>query len=121
MRAVIGWKSVLYESIERRAELKLSRHLYYVDCTMFDLFRDFFLAFTDNWKWNFGTEASRQVATEESNDGIGAGSRWILLMFALPFDPYLSIFIYSHTDIWFNQKLCVTVVLAGLTSAIVFF
>ena len=25
MRAVIGWKSVLYESIEHRAELKLSR------------------------------------------------------------------------------------------------
>ena len=43
MRAVIGWKSVLYESIEHRAELKLSRHL--PNCTMFDLFRDFFLAF----------------------------------------------------------------------------
>ena len=26
MRAVIGWKSVLYESIEHRAELQLSRH-----------------------------------------------------------------------------------------------
>ena len=42
MRAVIGWKSVLYESIEHRTELKLSRHL--PNCTMFDLFRDFFLA-----------------------------------------------------------------------------
>ena len=40
MRAVIGWKSVLYESIEHKAELKLSRHLPY--CTMFDLLRDFF-------------------------------------------------------------------------------
>ena len=27
MRAVIGWKSVLYESIEHKAELQLSRHL----------------------------------------------------------------------------------------------
>ena len=43
MRAVIGWKSVLYESTEHRAELKLSRHL--PNCTMFDFFRDFFLAF----------------------------------------------------------------------------
>ena len=34
---------MLYESIEHRAELKLSRHL--SNCTMFDLFRDFFLAF----------------------------------------------------------------------------
>ena len=40
MRAVIGWKSVLYESIEHKAELKLSRHL--PNCTMFDLLRDFF-------------------------------------------------------------------------------
>ena len=63
MRAVIGWKSVLYESIEHRAELKLS---YYV--------RPFpglhFSFFSDNWKWNFGTEASRQVATEEPNKGL---------------------------------------------------
>ena len=43
MRAVIGWKSVLYESIEHRAELKLSLHP--PNCTMFDLFWDFFLAF----------------------------------------------------------------------------
>ena len=43
MHAVIGWKSMLYESIEHRTELKLSRHL--PNCTMFDLFRDFFLAF----------------------------------------------------------------------------
>ena len=53
MCAVAGWKSVLYESIEHKAELKLSRHL--PNCTMVDLFRDFFLAFSDNWKWNFGT------------------------------------------------------------------
>ena len=43
MCAVAGWKSVLYESIEHKAELKLSRHL--PNCTMVDLFRDFFLAF----------------------------------------------------------------------------
>ena len=42
-RAFIGGKSVLYESIEYRAELKLSRHL--PNCTMFRLFRDFFIAF----------------------------------------------------------------------------
>ena len=42
MRTVIGWKSVLYESVEHRAELKLSRHL--PNCTVSDLFRDFFLA-----------------------------------------------------------------------------
>ena len=43
MRAVIGWRSVLYESIEYRAELKLSRYL--PNYTMSDLFQDFFLAF----------------------------------------------------------------------------
>ena len=43
MRAVIGWKSMLYESIEYRAELKLSRYL--PNYTMSDLFRDFLLAF----------------------------------------------------------------------------
>ena len=42
-RAVIGGKSVLYESIDHRAELKLSRHL--PNCTMLRLFRDFFIAF----------------------------------------------------------------------------
>ena len=44
--------------IEYRAELKLSRHL--PNCTMFDLFQDFFLAFFDNWKWNFGTSEPQQ-------------------------------------------------------------
>ena len=43
MRAVIGYKSVLYESIEHSTELKLSPHL--PNCTMSDVFRDFFLAF----------------------------------------------------------------------------
>ena len=43
MHAVIGWKSMLYESIEYRAELKLSRYL--PNYTMSNLFRDFFLAF----------------------------------------------------------------------------
>ena len=42
-RVVISWKSVLYESREHRAELKLSRHL--PNCSMFDLFRDFSLCF----------------------------------------------------------------------------
>ena len=56
---------MLYESIEHRTELKLSRHL--PNCTMFDLFRDFFLAFFDNWKWNFGTSepASSKRRTEQ--------------------------------------------------------
>ena len=34
-RAVIGWKSMLYESIKHRAELKLSRHLLIVLCSTF--------------------------------------------------------------------------------------
>ena len=46
-------KELLYDSIEHRPELKLSRHLPY--CTMSDLLRDYSLAFSDNWKWNFGT------------------------------------------------------------------
>ena len=41
--AVIGLNSVLYESIEHSAELKLSRRL--PNCTMFELFWDFSLAF----------------------------------------------------------------------------
>ena len=53
-RVVIGWKSVLYQSTVYKAELKLSRHL--LDCTMSDLFWDFFLAFFFvNLKWIFGT------------------------------------------------------------------
>ena len=43
MHAVIGWKNVLYESTEHRAELKLSCHL--PNCIMFDLFWDFVLFF----------------------------------------------------------------------------
>ena len=43
MHPVIGWKSMLHESIGHRAELKLSHDL--PNSTMFDLFRDFFLAF----------------------------------------------------------------------------
>ena len=42
-RAVIGGKSVFYESIAHRAELKMSR--YVPNGTMFDLFRNFSLAF----------------------------------------------------------------------------
>ena len=64
MRTVIGWKSVLYESIEHRAELKLSPHL--PNCTMFDLFRDFSLAFFPLIESEISEQASRQVATEET-------------------------------------------------------
>ena len=66
MRTVIGWKSVLYESVEHRAELKLSRHL--PNCTVSDLFRDFFLASLIESK--ISEQASRQVATEEPNKGL---------------------------------------------------
>ena len=57
MRAVIGWKSVLYESIEHRTELKLSRHL--PNCTMSDLFRDFFLAFLSLIESEISEQASK--------------------------------------------------------------
>ena len=61
--AVIGWKSVLYESTEHRAELKLSRHL--PNCTVFDLFRDFSLAFFSLIESEILEQANRQVTTEE--------------------------------------------------------
>ena len=61
MRPVIGWKSVLLESIGHRAELKLSHHL--PNSTMFDLFRDFFLAFFSIIESEISEQASRQVAT----------------------------------------------------------
>ena len=54
---------MLYESIERGAELKLSRHL--PNCAVFDLFRDFFLTFYRLLKVKFSEQSSRQVATEE--------------------------------------------------------
>ena len=57
MRAVIAWKSVLYESIEHRTELKLSRHL--PNCTMSDLFRDFFLAFLSLIESEISEQASK--------------------------------------------------------------
>ena len=41
-RAVIGWKSVLFQSTKYRAELELSRHL--PNCTMSDHLPDFSLA-----------------------------------------------------------------------------
>ena len=41
-RAVIGWKSVLFQSTKHRAELSLSRHL--PNCTMSDHLPDFSLA-----------------------------------------------------------------------------
>ena len=68
MRAVIGWKSVLYESIVHRTELKLSRHL--PKCIMFDLFRDFFFAFFPIIESEISEQASRQVATEEPKKGL---------------------------------------------------
>ena len=40
--------------VEHRAELKLSHHLPNW-WHMFNLFQDFFLAFFDNWEWNFRT------------------------------------------------------------------
>ena len=51
MHAVIGWKNILYEIIEHRAELKLSSHL--PNCTMSYLFRDFSLAFFRSLKVKF--------------------------------------------------------------------
>ena len=68
MRAVIGWKSVLYESIVHRAELKLSLHP--PNCTMFDLFWDFFLAVFPIIESEISEQASRQVATETPNKGL---------------------------------------------------
>ena len=50
--AVIGWKSVLYESIEHRADLKLSRHL--PNCTVWPFPELFPSLFFYTWKWNFG-------------------------------------------------------------------
>ena len=54
--AVIGWKCVLYESIKRWAELKLSHHL--PNCAVSGFLRDFSPFFIFNWKWNFGTGKS---------------------------------------------------------------
>ena len=52
--AARGWKRVFYQSTKHRAELKLSSHL--LNCTMFDLFRDFSLVFFFvNWRKHFGT------------------------------------------------------------------
>ena len=55
MHDVIGWKYVLYQTIEHRAraELKLSHHL--PNITMSDHLLDFSFFFFVNWKWNFGT------------------------------------------------------------------
>ena len=67
MRAVIGWKSLLYESLEHRAELKLLHHL--LNCTMSDFLWDFSLIFS-----LIGSEileqARQQIATEEPNRGL---------------------------------------------------
>ena len=56
---------MLYESIEHRAELKLSCHL--PNYTMFNLFQEFFLAFFAIIESEISEQASRQVATEEPN------------------------------------------------------
>ena len=63
MRTVIGWKSVLYESIQYRAELKLSRRL--PNCTMSDFLRDFSLVFFSLIEIEISEQASRQITTEE--------------------------------------------------------
>ena len=68
MHAVIGWKNILYESIEHRAELKLSSHL--PNCTMSYLFRDFSLAFFTIIESEISEQASRQVVTEEPNQAL---------------------------------------------------
>ena len=52
---------MLYESIEHRAELKLSRHV--PNCSMFDLFRDFYLVFFFITESEISERASGQVAT----------------------------------------------------------
>ena len=67
-RAAIGWKSVLYESTEHRAELKLSRRL--PNYTMFDLFWDFSLVFFSLIESEISEQANRQIATEEPNKGL---------------------------------------------------
>ena len=64
MRAVIGWKSVLYESIEHRAELKLSRHL--SNCTLRP-FAGLLFSFFSIIESKLSEQASRQVAKEEPN------------------------------------------------------
>ena len=48
---------MLYESIEHRTELKLSRHL--PNRTMSDLFRDFFLAFLSLIESEISEQASK--------------------------------------------------------------
>ena len=69
MGAVIGWKSVLYESIEHRAELKLSCHL--PNCIISNLFQDFsFVLFFSLIESKISEETSLQVATEEPNKGL---------------------------------------------------
>ena len=67
-RAVIGWESVLYKSIEHRVELKLSRHL--PNCTMSDHFLVFSLALFSLIKSELSEQARRQKAKEEPNKGL---------------------------------------------------
>ena len=52
--------------MEHRAELKLSRHP--PNCAMFDLFRDFVLAFFPIIESEISEQASRQVAIEEPEE-----------------------------------------------------
>ena len=67
MRAVIGWKSVFYDSIKHKAELKLSRHL--SNCTVRP-FEGLLLTFFSISESKISEQASRQVATEEPNKGL---------------------------------------------------
>ena len=62
---------MLYESIEHRTELKLSRHL--PNCTMFDLSGTSF-SFFPIIESKISEQASRQVATEEPNKGEFCGA-----------------------------------------------
>ena len=63
--AVIGWKSVLFESIEHRAELKLSRQL--LNCTVSDFLRDFLTGYFFLIESENPEQASQQIATKEPN------------------------------------------------------
>ena len=65
MRAVIGWKSVLYQSTKHRAELKLSRHS--PNCTNVQPFPGLFASFLSLIGNEISERASRKVATEELN------------------------------------------------------
>ena len=59
---------MLYESIEHRAELKLSHHL--PNWTMSALFPGLFFSFLSLIESEISKQGSRQVATEQLNKGL---------------------------------------------------